>query len=376
MQKIVVKGYYGFGNFGDDLLMVTCCHWLKETFPKSIILICTAANDGGYIKRLTNGVVDSILPLAPEPEADLVVHGGGGTYFDYKHGGIFYWWLNRTIRLIGIHHFTNWFKRYRNLRGWPANKNTLRIALGIGVGGFTSDSKKFYHKIYELNGFHLLVVRDRFSEQWALKNNIRSELKQGVDLAFLKDYWLPEKLRTHKTKGKSIGLVIRSWLNHQRYLTSLHQCISRLMDQGYSISVFLFQQESDGQFTEQFSGIERYTWDPGTMHFKDYLELLAGQDLIVTSRAHGVLIAAAMGIPAVTLGIDSKLKSFHDMLPNSGVYIELPVETSSLMKEIMACLSIPKRQITEDFESKFGEAKECMHWVRKWLLGKLNTNNI
>ena len=85
MGKIILKGYYGFGNFGDDILMVTTYWLLKDIFPSDQIIVCSENPGAQYIELLCEKsvpVVNSNSGL----HADWIVHGGGGVFFDFNEG--------------------------------------------------------------------------------------------------------------------------------------------------------------------------------------------------------------------------------------------------------------------------------------------------
>lgn len=78
IKKVLLKGYYGFGNLGDDVLMVTSYNYLKKIFPKDSIYILARGGNTGYVQCL---VPEAHVVSSIEGEAELIVHGGGGVFF-------------------------------------------------------------------------------------------------------------------------------------------------------------------------------------------------------------------------------------------------------------------------------------------------------
>jgi polysaccharide pyruvyl transferase WcaK-like protein len=98
--------------------------------------------------------------------------------------------------------------------------------------------------------------------------------------------------------------------------------------------------------------------------------MISKQDLLITTRAHGILVAAALGMPSVCIGIDPKLHTFHKMLPSASVYVECPVELPKLRKKVNEALELPAYMIKQDFNRKSKEAESSMRLLKDWLLQK------
>lgn len=351
MIKIVLKGYYGFGNLGDDILMLVSCKILKEIFPKSHLIIATAGTNTNYIIPFTEGLVKEVITLSPEPEADLVVHGGGGTYYDYKSGNIFYFFLNRIIDQVGIIAVSKCLNVYRQLKGWPPNTNTKRVALGVGIGSFTRSSKKYYHKMSELSKFDMIFPRDKKSFQLLSEKQLKGKIIQGADLAFYKEHWLPNVLISETIPAKSIGLVLKSWNDEFNYLSTLHQLAKDLEEEGHTVTIYTFEKPHDKEVPVYFSDFRVVQWSPNSMTLYQYIEALQGNSLLVTSRAHGVVLGAALGIPSICIGIEPKLLSFSKMFPSSTSYATIPISSEKLHQMVIQGLSVKKEKVNLDFEN-------------------------
>lgn len=348
MTRIVLKGYYGFGNLGDDILLMVSARLLKTIFPESFLIVASASNKYQYLMEFCEAI-DEVVPLSPEPKADLVFHGGGGTYYDYNHGGVFYWLLNFIIDLIGYDKIRNLIVVYRSIKGWPPNQNAIRVAMGIGVGSFTKSSSKYYHKITELSRFDLIVPREGLSFKALKKLQVNKNVVIGGDLAFLRDYWLPPGLPARKS-GRTIGFVLKSWDRDTSYLEIVQQVATVLRREGYSVAIFIFEESQDAVLVRHFNGLEVFSWRPDIVSLSFYLEKLSQASLLVTSRAHGAILGAAFGIPAVLLGIEPKLYQIAGMFPNSASYVPLPLTFENLYRNVIKGLRVTSLQVNSDFE--------------------------
>ena len=371
MPTVILRGYYGFGNLGDDILLMVTAKWIKGILPGSKLVVCTAGGFGSYIQQLTDGMVDQVSPLEAQPPADLVVHGGGGTYFDFDSGGAHFRIFNRLVDAITPSRWRSLMNLGKMMRGKFEYLGSPRIALGIGVGQFTKDSKKYYNKIAELAGFDLIVVRDSTSYSNLSRKNLKAEIWKSTDLAFLSQYWLDRNKMRVDTNGKKIGLIVRPWKWKRRYLETVLQCANELESSEYSVTVFFFEKPLDQSIAPMFKKFDQYYWDPhGDLN--GFLEILSEQNLCITSRAHGVLIAAALGIPSVCLGIEPKLHTFHKLLPNASVYQECPLQLAKLLEKVESAINIPGEVVAQDFQLNFEIANSTMLSVNNWLQKKIN----
>jgi polysaccharide pyruvyl transferase WcaK-like protein len=328
--------------------MLTCVNWLKQSFPAFKLYVATASDTPDYIIPFTNGLVMGILPIAPEPQADLMVHGGGGTFYDYHSGGLTYQLLNRLIGTMGVASFKKGLTHYRQLKGWSYSQDTRRIALGIGVSTFTTDSKKYYHKVVELSSLDVILPRDPYSLRILKGMGLPGKLIQSSDLAFLDSYWLPPDLRQHGNR-KNIGFVIKNWPSDNSYLQLLKKAASLLQDQGYTVTLYLFEKTHDRYVKTVFKGFGIEEWCPRSRSLTDYLRSLAKNDLLVTSRAHGAIIGAALNIPSLCVGIEPKLDQIAQMFPQSGQYVSAKGSLTDLYSKIMMGLQTPISNVKADF---------------------------
>src|SRR2546423_1910393 len=86
MQKrVLIAGYYGFGNTGDEAILAAMLDELRALDPELVLLVIsgnplgTAAAHG--VESIDWTDLASIIRAAEE--ADLILLGGGGVFHDY-----------------------------------------------------------------------------------------------------------------------------------------------------------------------------------------------------------------------------------------------------------------------------------------------------
>lgn len=323
MSKIILRGYYGFGNFGDDILMLTSYRLIKEIFSSDEIVICSESNsDPSYIETIIGRSVP-VGPIAEHRDADWIIHGGGGVYFDFKSGNLNFFWLNETIRFIGYSRFRHVYDFFAKLKNTNIKHSKRRIGLGIGVGSYTRSSKRFHLDILSLSDFDFLLVRDEESIDHIRSYNFNYPTLLSTDLAFLSKYWLPKNF-TMAPEKNTIGFVLRDWVyDNHAYLQTVLRVLLVLKKQNRELKIFSFDKRSDQHFIPEFSTNFPITvWDPQHMSIADFLFEMGKCNLIVTSRAHGAIVSTCLGIPTICLDIEPKLKNISKMLKNSSLLVE------------------------------------------------------
>ena len=186
-MKVLLVGYYGKGNFGDDVLLKVTHGIVRKWRPDAEISILCDHYKEDYLPALIGEKVRIIQPGNREC-FDLIVHGGGGTFFDFEQGSFFDLCINRLIRLLGFKNYVLLDRFVRDKCGKQRLSAKKRLGWGGGVGTYTSSSKKLRHHIPTLLDFDVLAVRDSTSLRNLERFYLSGHTLLGSDLAFMKDY--------------------------------------------------------------------------------------------------------------------------------------------------------------------------------------------
>jgi len=76
--RVLLVGYYGKGNFGDDVLLRVTHRIVTGKLPQARIYILVDGSNGDYV----NNMLGDVTLLAPGRHGhfDWIVHGGGGCF--------------------------------------------------------------------------------------------------------------------------------------------------------------------------------------------------------------------------------------------------------------------------------------------------------
>lgn len=322
IRTILLKGYYGFGNLGDDLLFVIAWRWLRAQYPGATIRVCTESRNSDYLGSLVDEKVE-VVRNQESLTVDLLFHGGGGTYFDFRKGPLVFGLVNGLARLLGPRCYRNIYNRIQGVRGRRRVKGRVRVGLGLGIGTYTISSRRFPFDFVELSEFTLLAVRDPLSKKNAERLRIPAPILPASDLAFLTRFWIPTPLP--QRTPRVLGIILRDWpYDNDAHLNAVKEAVPAWKKAGFHLRFFAFDPV-DRNYAHRFSSEgEWIPWRPAEITMEAFLRSIGTCDVVVSSRAHGVLTAACMGIPVVCLEIEPKLSTVADMVPQSVIRVSPP----------------------------------------------------
>jgi polysaccharide pyruvyl transferase WcaK-like protein len=117
---------------------------------------------------------------------------------------------------------------------------------------------------------------------------------------------------------------------------------SKLKQEGYSVEFFVFDSFADVFLIESIRDNHVvHTWNPVEMSLNDYLSRMRECTLMVTSRAHGAIISACLGIPSICIAIEDKLATVAYMLSRSSLLVEPSLRAASIAEIIKERITIP-----------------------------------
>ncbi|MEJ2005684.1 MAG: polysaccharide pyruvyl transferase family protein [Cyclobacteriaceae bacterium] len=262
MKKILLKGYYGFGNFGDDLLLLVVWKLIRKSHPRSDIRVFSNFNENlpgynqsegynRYIHKLLGKEV-GLLDWNSNEDFDLVINGGGGIYFDHRRGSSRTEIRNRMLRMLGASASRKIELILRKLvRRNERIRFKQRVGIGIGIGEFAYGAPSFFRKLSEIGSYSMLLVRDHHSILQLNNFGFDGEKGEYSDLVFLHEYWndiLPVKA---KSKPDTIGLVLMDWDGDNDRFKKIREFERIITGKGYRVTYFSFDENYDNEFIRE-----------------------------------------------------------------------------------------------------------------------------
>ena len=341
-ETIAIKGGYGLGNFGDDVLMVAAYHVAKRVFlPQSISFIC---HDAEYIQSILPGVKVVTPDRAKRIKADILLYGGGTQFFSFP--------LEKRERTIPS--FASILRNLRDptrigpkilrriRRSSPHNEAVSKIAaIGIGVGPFVENSSKLYECNKLFKQMEYVAVRDIYSyslcQEWGCKS-----LSLGADLCYFPDLWQkyePDCSRDTNGSLKRIGVIVRDWphtYEGNSYAEPLFHTIDSLRREGKEVEYISFSATSDSEWIKRLKDRDEYitVWSPERDSISSFLGFLSRYDLFISARYHGAVFASILKKPIVAIEVEQKLGLVSDLLGDGARLWTYPFSVAQCLKYI------------------------------------------
>lgn len=295
MKKILIFGYLGLGNLGDETNLRQLIELLRGMDWRTKITLISAAPDhsSGTYNVAAVGKFNFFGIIRALNDADLLIGNGGGLFQDItsKRSLLYYSALIILAKLFRVKIFL----------------------YGQGIGPLRTRIGKFLAGRV-LSMVDLITVRDRLSIVALAELNVRKPeihftaepllALNSLAPPLVKKYW--KQLKTEK-KIK-LGLIIREYSFIKKgFWDQLLDCLSW----GSNTEIYLIPiQPRDCDFLQEFSanyGLTVLAIDEG---WEQLQQAVGGLDLLVSARLHGLVAGVLQGVPCYGLAADPKVEGF------------------------------------------------------------------
>lgn len=330
MRTVLVCGYYGAHNRGDELIFKVLSEALKEKELEVVVTSldpATTSKDYGVhaiasSKSLIKGLLTFIKAVFG---ADAFILGGGGLYQDYgKHFRIVFYYGLRTLiaALLG--------------------KKIMYFALGFGNIELTR-SKKFIQFVMQF--VNVVTVRDKESKKVLLDIGFDKDIVVCADPVFTvaSD---KHALSTRKNMSKlRIGISVLPYDQQLQFLTGADENIEgsiigftkNLLACNHEITFIPMEKGTDDQFIAKILASAHLTdsvtvMDSSIAH-DDFIGNFASFDVVIAMRLHAIILSAALGIPFLPIAYHSKVANTVSLLKQQDLMIPLELVSSVRLQE-------------------------------------------
>ena len=316
-KSIIIRGGYGYSNFGDDALLYVLFRFLKENLPDaSISLACPAAQ---YIENLLG---QPVTFSTTESKCDFFILGGGTQFYWFPFDGKQSSLSKRILTEIKSPQVLFGKIQNRLLKTRPnfkhSNPNAERqIALGIGIGPFSANKEAETQARSMLSQFDHVVVRDIKSISYCDSWNFHQH-SLGADICYFPDFYKIEETANTRAPN-NVAVVLRDWehtVEGNKYCEQIELAVKQMRQNGLTVTYVLFAEAQD-RYWKSWLGKRNETplvWQPGKETVSSFMENLNTFDFFVTARYHAAVFGAILNKPAICINIDEKLKLASQLL--------------------------------------------------------------
>lgn len=287
--NILIIGYYGSHNIGDEVLLEATIRLLNSAYESPNITAITYNVQDTMENRKINGVSRNkyFQIVKAIKNSDMVIGGGGSMLQNVTS--------NRSL----IYYLTIL---------WLAKFFGKKVALlGNGIGPLRTGFFQFVTK-FVLKQLDAIVLRDMDSynllRSFGLKN-----IHLGNDLVFT----LNEKRTSEKRKGK-ILINLRKWFYNESFIDTMTGFIEYLLKAGFSVTLIPFQKGNDDILLKD---VCKKINHPnlqclGSVNYEDIMNEISSGELFLSMRLHGLIFSSISNTPFIGLSYDPKVTVFSN----------------------------------------------------------------
>lgn len=283
-KNILISGYYGFDNFGDEAILQTLIKELKNLNCNITVLSSNPKKTSKNYEVKAVKSFNMLKVLWNIIKCDVFISGGGSLLQDATSiKSLVYYLLLLNLAILG-------------------RKKIIIFAQGLGP--FKNKKGAFWVK-NTLKNCTYVSVRDKKSHYLLKKWGIKSDL--------VCDPFFDIPLEKHEPQGK-IGVQLRQTKTlNINYLKKLAQYIADNF-KNKKIELYSFQDSLDLKVCQKFSEfLKEYNVNSEIISGQTPFEIInhvSKLEYMVAMRFHAVLTAVRFGIKTLAISYDMKVEKF------------------------------------------------------------------
>jgi len=348
--KIMISGYYGFNNTGDEAVLTSMVRAFKEKIPQIKIVVLSQnplqTSQAYQVKAINRLHLISILNCLRD--TNLFISGGGGLLQDTTGKG---WSILYYLGLI-------------------LGAKIVKVPVMIYAQGVGPANKRINKKLIKwiLNKVDLITLRDNPSKE-LLENLgvVNPSIYVNSDPSFLlrrKDttdimYKYPHlRELIYSNNSTVIGISVREYNENRKDLRGIFAKVADDLIENYKAKIifFPFKFDEDVNISEEIFSLMKNKNQANVLKSRlepeELLSLLSRLSLMVGVRLHSIIFSTIAGIPFIALNYDPKVKNFVESLGLSELLLELNDTSLKNFKEKVKYIRENKNEIKEILSKK------------------------
>lgn len=335
MTKVVLSGYYGFDNLGDEAVLYSILGLLRELSPGMAIEVLS--HNPRRTTELYRVAAGNRWRLAEVRrairEADLLISGGGSLLQDVTG-------LKSLIYYLGVIRLARWY-------GKPV------VFYAQGIGPVRSKLGRLLMRRL-VNRVEAITVRDESSRQDLLELGVNqppvtvtadpvlgldpAQVDRAVGQGLLARYGLDLS-----GQHPLVGISVREWQGLKEFKQVLAGVCDQLAGQGWQVVFIPMQHSADLAPSREVAALMQkpavVLADPVTV--PEVASLIAGLDMLIGMRLHALILAAVLSVPPVAVSYDPKIDRFMKRIGlNTAIRVDCP-DSEGIMAAVKEILLDP-----------------------------------
>ena len=302
MYNILISGYYGFDNIGDESILRTLITSLREKIPDCSLTVLShnpASTREKYgveaVERMSPGAI-----LRAVRQCDMLISGGGSLLQDVTSSKSihYYLFIIRLAKLLGkkVFIYSQGIGPIDHAFNRRATARALKKA--DGIVGRDERSAKLLEQI-GLPQERIVITADPVIRMKRPDRTVGREILARAGI---------------KKDGRlTVGWAIREKNRDSTFVREITECIRWLRENYDAESVLIpFHYEEDREvcsvIAERTNGAAKCLSEKYLS--EDMLSIIGNMDVLVGVRLHSMIYAAIMGVPIIGVSYDPKCTAF------------------------------------------------------------------
>jgi len=327
-MKVLLSGYYGFDNAGDDAVLFAIVQALREVLPQVEITVLSNQPEKTAAQLAVHAVDrwSKAGLFRAIRQCDVLISGGGSLLQDVtsKNGILYYLGIIKLAQLMRkkVLVYAQGIGPVRDARNRTLTAKILNKAQAITVRDFDSRTELMHMGVYQ----EVLVTVDPVL-------GISAEQIDGAMGLRLLQKAFPQYVE----KQKTLMVAARNWQHSDRFFQEIAQSCDAMAEAGWQVMFLPFHYPDDVEAGQKIAAKMTKPSMVLTDNLgpKETMAILKNADLILGMRLHSLIMGAALLKPMVALSYDPKVNSFMQLLRQPDCFAVDSVEAEQLIQAMM-----------------------------------------
>ncbi|MFC4618528.1 polysaccharide pyruvyl transferase CsaB [Camelliibacillus cellulosilyticus] len=306
-MRVVISGFYGFGNMGDEAILQSMIDNLRTRWPDIEITVLSYQPEETAQRYKVESCYrgfrrDNRKKIKALKRADVLLSGGGGLLQDTYATKIvsgplpYYLIIVLLAKLLG----------------------TKVMFFSQGIGPITSRYGKFLMRRIA-NKADFITVRDEPSKILLGTLGVykpKTAVTADIVLAFQhKKGKLPHQPLSQLKSRAHVAISVRPWFDHTDYFLQIAMALDTLIQEKKIVPVFI-PMEGDHDYHASLKVIRQMTNGGQCVVLKpeyranELITLIENCQLLIGMRLHALIFSILAGTPFIGIEYDPKVTSF------------------------------------------------------------------
>lgn len=288
-MHVVISGYYGFGNTGDEAILLSIIQALKKVMPSIQITALSHTPE----QTATSFQVQSVNRWNFRDikrvikASDGLISGGGSLLQDSTS-------IKTVPYYTGLIHIARWYK-----------KPTFVYAQGIGPFRYKI-SKWLVQKT--LRHVNYITIRDQNSQQLLQQLSIQQPMQLVPDPVL---GLVTTAIKPTIKKRPYIVVSVRPWKDAKSYLSKMATYLDQMVAKGFDIIFLPMHDKTDEMTAKQIAGFMTEKSEMiSNLSLEEKASIIKDATLVIGVRLHALVFSAITNVPFIALSYDPKIEAF------------------------------------------------------------------